>query len=102
MGMRTWLLVVVGLAVAGLVGAGLVPPDSPIPGPGEAGAPHTALDAEDQAAFLRGRALFDKDFLMKAGVGPMFNGDSCRACHVAICCWSIYGKIPRRSYTLPM
>jgi len=81
MRMRTWLLVVTSLAVAGLVGAGLLPPDSPIPGPGEAGAPHTALDAADEAAFLRGRALFDKDFLMNDGVGPMFNGDSCRACH---------------------
>ncbi|MEE8104959.1 MAG: di-heme oxidoredictase family protein [Planctomycetota bacterium] len=81
MRMRVRLLVAMTLAVAGLVGAGLLPPNSPIPEPGEAGAPHTALDAEEQAAFLRGRALFDKDFLMKDGVGPVFNGDSCRACH---------------------
>lgn len=69
------------LLLGGLPFAGILPPDSPIPGPGEAGAPHRPLDAAEQEQFLRGRALFDKDFLHDAGIGPFLNGDSCRACH---------------------
>lgn len=61
--------------------AGILPPNSPIPGTGEAGAPHRPLDAAEQARFLRGRALFDQDFGHDAGIGPFLNGDSCRACH---------------------
>jgi len=76
--MRRFLL----LFATGLALAGIVPPDAPIPAPGEAGAPHRALDPDEQARFLRGRALFDKDFLTGGGVGPVFNGDSCRACHL--------------------
>ena len=26
-------------------------------------------------------AVFDRDFGLKRGLGPRFNGDSCRACH---------------------
>jgi len=61
--------------------AGILPPDSPIPPAGEAGAPHRALSAAERERFLRGRALFDRDFGHDAGIGPVFNGDSCRACH---------------------
>ncbi|MHC4222403.1 MAG: di-heme oxidoredictase family protein [Planctomycetota bacterium] len=70
-----------GILSGGLALAGLLPPDSPIPFPGEAGVPHRALDAEEEEAFLRGRTLFDKDFMGSDGVGPHFNADSCRACH---------------------
>ncbi|MHC4938684.1 MAG: di-heme oxidoredictase family protein [Planctomycetota bacterium] len=69
------------LLLAGLPFAGLLPPDAPIPSPGEAGGPHRPLNAAEQEQFLRGRALFDRDFLHDDGIGPVFNGDSCRACH---------------------
>jgi len=75
-------LLLAALLVAGVpIIAGLVPPDSPIPRAGEAGAPHRALSAAEREQFLRGRALFDRDFGHDAGIGPFFNGDSCRACH---------------------
>jgi len=73
------------LAFALLLGialAGIVPDGAPIPLPGQPGAPHRALSTAEQEQFLRGRAVFDRDFLGGAGVGPVFNGDSCRACHV--------------------
>ncbi|MHC4931018.1 MAG: di-heme oxidoredictase family protein [Planctomycetota bacterium] len=70
-----------GFLSGGLALAGLLPPDSPIPRPGEPGAPHRSLDAEEEETFLRGRSLFDKDFMNDDGVGPHFNADSCRACH---------------------
>ncbi len=73
------------LALALLIGialGGVVPEGAPIPLPGNAGAPHRTLTLPEQARFVRGRALFDRDFLKSAGVGPVFNGDSCRACHV--------------------
>ena len=60
---------------------GLLPPDSPIPPAGTPGAP-SRLDSEaEQAQWVRGRALFDDDFTLDRGLGPVFNGDSCRACH---------------------
>jgi CxxC motif-containing protein (DUF1111 family) len=31
--------------------------------------------------YKRGREVFDRDITLEAGLGPMFNGDSCRACH---------------------
>ena len=69
------------LILCGLLTAGLVQPDDPIPPVGLAGAPSRVLTQAEQATFLRGRLLFDKDFLRGDGVGPVFNGDSCRACH---------------------
>jgi len=78
--MRT-LQTAVALLGAALVWAGLVPKDAPIPSAGAAGAPHRILSGPEEASFLRGRALFDKDFSGDEGVGPHFNGDSCRSCH---------------------
>jgi len=71
-----------GLLAAGLALAGVVSPDDPIPSPGQAGAPSRPLSAAEQARFKRGRQLFDKDFGKSLGVGPVMNGDSCRACHI--------------------
>src|SRR5262245_57469866 len=49
---------------------------------GEPGGPSRALDPAEEARFLRGRALFDRDFHRAAGLGaPEMNADSCRACH---------------------
>ena len=62
--------------------AGLLPPDAPVPPVGAAGGPVDALDADGLAAFVAGRALFDRDMGNAQGVGaPRLNGDSCRACH---------------------
>ena len=60
---------------------GLLPPDSVVPAVGEYGGPDVALSAEDMARFERGRAVFDRDRPLSGGLGPRFNGDSCRACH---------------------
>jgi CxxC motif-containing protein (DUF1111 family) len=61
---------------------GLIAPNTPIGDVGTLGGPTTELSAEEEAAFLAGRDLFDRDFAFSEGVGaPGFNGDSCRACH---------------------
>lgn len=60
---------------------GLLPPGAPIPEAGEPGAPSRALDAQEEATWLEGRQLFDHDMEVAQGLGPFFNGDSCRACH---------------------
>jgi len=60
---------------------GLLPPSSPLPEPGEYGAPLRELNADERELFERGRELFDKDMGYGDGVGPTFNGDSCRGCH---------------------
>jgi CxxC motif-containing protein (DUF1111 family) len=57
-------------------------PRQALPGVGEFGGPSRPLDAAEMGRFLRGRALFDRDFHRVDGLGtPDFNGDSCRACH---------------------
>ncbi|MEM6955189.1 MAG: di-heme oxidoredictase family protein, partial [Myxococcota bacterium] len=56
---------------------GLVPPDADL----EAIPPSRALSADEAARYLEGRALFDQDTFGSEGLGPRFNGDSCRACH---------------------
>ncbi|HJL41700.1 MAG TPA: di-heme oxidoredictase family protein [Myxococcales bacterium LLY-WYZ-16_1] len=61
---------------------GLLPPEArEAPPAGEAGGPVTPLAGEDRARFERGRLLFDRDFGLNQGLGPLFNGDSCRACY---------------------
>jgi CxxC motif-containing protein (DUF1111 family) len=60
---------------------GLLPPDAPIPPAGQLGGPAFALSPVEQDLFRRGRAVFDRDHAIANGLGPNFNGDSCRACH---------------------
>ena len=60
---------------------GLVPPGTPIAAVGEPGGPARPLTFAEEELFLRGRDLFDRDFPLDDGLGPVFNGDSCRACH---------------------
>ncbi|MEM7135680.1 MAG: di-heme oxidoredictase family protein [Myxococcota bacterium] len=60
---------------------GLLPPDAPIAPVGSYGGPAVPLSDEAHASFVRGRAMFDRDFSYTEGVGPQFNGDSCRGCH---------------------
>ena len=60
---------------------GLLPPQAPVPDVGEYGGPAGSLSDDELARFTRGRAFFDRDILYSEGLGPRFNGDSCRACH---------------------
>ncbi len=60
---------------------GLLPPNAPIPQVGVLAGPDRALTAEEVLLFDRGRAVFDRDLPIGGGMGPTFNGDSCRACH---------------------
>ncbi len=60
---------------------GLLPPNSPIPPTGVLGGPDAALTLQEAELFERGRAIFDRDMHLSEGTGPLFNGDSCRACH---------------------
>jgi CxxC motif-containing protein (DUF1111 family) len=79
--MKRLAILSLALVTGGLSLAGLVTLDTPIPAIGEIGAPHRPLTPVEEQRFVRGRQLFDKDFHMADGVGPAFNGDSCRACH---------------------
>lgn len=60
---------------------GLIPPDEKPPAAGEVGGPVEGLSADQKKRFARGRREFDRDITMEAGLGPEYNGDSCRACH---------------------
>lgn len=60
---------------------GLIPPGAPLPPRGEYGCSQTELTGADAALFEAGRRVFDRDLALGAGLGPGFNGDSCRACH---------------------
>jgi CxxC motif-containing protein (DUF1111 family) len=62
---------------------GLLPKLPELPPAGALGAPQAGIDAAALALFQRGRELFDRDFAVSAGMGPEFNGDSCRSCHAA-------------------
>jgi len=61
--------------------AGLLPADAPVPDVGAYGGPAASLSPDDLARFTAGRAVFDRDAPIAQGLGPEFNGDSCRACH---------------------
>ena len=68
---------------------GLLPPEAPVPEVGAYGGPRRVLSADEVDQFIRGRAVFDRDFALNDGAGALtgadgigrFNGDSCRACH---------------------
>ena len=75
---QTFLLSLGGRSQAS---AGLLPPGAPIPNVGDYGGPAAALSTDDAARFSAGRAVFDRDVPIAGGLGPEFNGDSCRACH---------------------
>jgi CxxC motif-containing protein (DUF1111 family) len=62
---------------------GLLEPGADVLPVAEFGGPRRVLSDEETARFIRGRDLYDKDFGINAGLGPRFNGDSCRACHFA-------------------
>ncbi len=60
---------------------GLIPPDAPVSPVGAPGGPRRPLNADEAAQFLRGREVADTDRFRTEGLGPVFNGDACRACH---------------------
>ncbi|MCA9574532.1 MAG: di-heme oxidoredictase family protein [Polyangiales bacterium] len=60
---------------------GLLPAGAPLVAGGQLGAPRPGLGAAELEQFTRGRAVFDRDMTRAVGLGPRFNGDSCRACH---------------------
>lgn len=59
--------------------------EPPLPGLPEVnslGGPDREFSEEEALSWRRGRELFDQAFSVEAGLGPLFNGDSCRACHL--------------------
>ena len=60
---------------------GMLPPGAKAPSAGELGGPQQGLSTDEMDLFTTGLHLFDRDAPIHEGLGPYFNGDSCRACH---------------------
>lgn len=60
----------------------IITDETPIPPPGAFGGPWRVLSPAEREQFLRGRMVFDRSFGETAGLGPDYNGDSCRGCHL--------------------
>lgn len=58
-----------------------ITPESPPPAAGTDGGPEPGLTAEQTDLFEKGEKLFDHTMRTDQGLGPVFNADSCRACH---------------------
>lgn len=54
----------------------------PLPPVGSLGGPDRELTAEESLSWRRGREIFDRRRTVAGGLGPRFNGDSCRGCHL--------------------
>ena len=54
----------------------------PLPAVGSPGGPDRTLTAAEALSWRRGRALFVQPTAVAQGLGPLFNGDSCRSCHL--------------------
>lgn len=52
-----------------------------VPNMNEDGGPRRTLSTEENERFLKGLTLFDGNFAETGGLSPVFNADSCRACH---------------------
>ncbi|MFN3202652.1 MAG: di-heme oxidoredictase family protein [Bradymonadia bacterium] len=63
------------------VDGGMLHPETPVPEVGATGGPTRPLTSVEEEKWIRGRAVYDREFFRKDGLGPYFNGDSCRACH---------------------
>ncbi|PRQ05744.1 Cytochrome c [Enhygromyxa salina] len=63
--------------------AGLLLANSEVPSAGQPGCPKPEIlaDPAQLREWEAGRALFDRNIEVDAGLGPLFNGDGCRACH---------------------
>ena len=67
----------IGILLLG-VSACQQPSEQPPPRPG---APLSGLDENNLRRFQTGQALFNRVFKPENGLGPLFNGDQCSACH---------------------
>jgi hypothetical protein len=56
-----------------------LPPLLPV---GSAGGPDRELTPEEALSWRRGFQLFDRPTAIHQGLGPTFNADSCRGCHI--------------------
>ena len=54
----------------------------PLPEVGSLGGPDRELTEAEAVSWRRGRELFDRPTMLSEGLGPIFNGDSCRGCHL--------------------
>lgn len=84
--MRRFLFVLLAITLSLTINAQdrrrvITPP--PQTTPQNAGAPLANLTATQLAAFNAGRGSFNRDATVATGLGPVFNDDSCRACHSA-------------------
>ncbi|MCH2582504.1 MAG: hypothetical protein MK133_15050, partial [Planctomycetes bacterium] len=59
------------------------PPLPGIPGVGSLGGPDRELDRLETISWKRGKLGCNHFFSANEGLGPLFNGDSCRGCHLA-------------------
>lgn len=59
------------------------PPLPGLPETGSLGGPDRDLDELEALSWRRGKIVFDRFFSAGEGLGPLFNGDSCRGCHQA-------------------
>ena len=69
-------LAYVGCLAAPLACGGNAGDTSAVPG-----APLPGLAAADLARFQQGKALFERGFAFREGLGPLFNQDRCSSCH---------------------
>ncbi len=69
--------------VASLTALAAPPPaaDDTLPPVNSAGGPDPLLNADEQQQWLRGRRVFTRKFRLGDGLGPLFDADSCAACH---------------------
>jgi len=55
---------------------------APLPPVGSYGGPDRELSEVESLQWRRGFEVFDRAFRVLDGLGPLFNGDSCRGCHL--------------------
>ncbi|MBI4605053.1 MAG: c-type cytochrome [Planctomycetes bacterium] len=58
------------------------PPLPPLPEVGSPGGPDRELTEAEAISWRRGLQLFDRPTTLAQGLGPAFNADSCRGCHI--------------------
>ena len=58
------------------------PPLPGLPLVGKLGGPDRELDRLEAISWQRGKLVFNHFFSANEGLGPVFNGDSCRGCHL--------------------
>jgi len=72
--MRTTVCAPLAIAMMTLIALGCAPRQEP-------GEPLRGLTRAEHGRFLKGRAVFTREFAPEAGLGPLFNSTSCAECH---------------------